>query len=99
MKSPILLSELLMSHLGASKDSYPKETYRRDRPYPADEVNMASEQKISQEKPGIFHVSVLLPMHEVRAWIDQGYISVEKDVMAYSPDDAIRQLAIQVTRK
>ena len=100
MRNPVPLNELVGHHMGQAKnDPY----IRRDRPYPPDmDIQTAQAEKASIEMnsgPHLFHISILVPMSEVRAWTDQGYVSFEKDVMAHSPDDAIRQIAIHVNRK
>lgn len=99
VKNPIPLNELL-GHLGQPQA---KETYPRIDRYPQAGMDIntsSSEMKAGMDGgPQIYHISFLIPMHEVRAWTDQGYVSFEKDIVAHSIDDAIRQLSIHVNRK
>lgn len=101
MKSPVYLSDLL-GNIAQATDTYAP---RRDRPYPPDMEASASAMKRDMEigssegSPALFNISIIIPMSEVRAWTDQGYVSFEKTVMARSHDDALRQLQIHVNRK
>jgi len=94
VKSPIPLVDLI-GHVGRGEYAKDMSAQRIDKAY-------ASETDASPSKdggPALFHVSVVMRIDEVRAWMEQGMVSLERDVMAFSADEAMRSLNVRVTRK
>ncbi len=93
MKSPIPLVDLI-GHVGRSDSMKDMSAQRIDRTYAETDASPSKD-----GGPAIFHVSVVMRIDEVRAWMEQGMVSLERDVMAFSSDDALRQMNIRINRK